>query len=42
MAGALNSAKNLLKNASFMKWMEGVTGAVLVALGIKLLIEEPL
>ncbi|MDW2255441.1 LysE family translocator, partial [Vibrio sp. 1569] len=26
----------------FMKWMEGVTGAVLVALGIKLLIEEPL
>lgn len=42
LAGALNSAKNLLKNASFMKWMEGVTGAVLVALGIKLLIEEPL
>ncbi len=41
LAGALNSAKNLLKNASFMKWMEGVTGAVLVALGIKLLIEEP-
>ncbi|MEZ9997459.1 LysE family transporter, partial [Vibrio lentus] len=41
LAGALNSAKNLLKNASFMKWMEGVTGMVLVGLGVKLLIEEP-
>ncbi|NMV42867.1 LysE family translocator, partial [Vibrio parahaemolyticus] len=25
----------------FMKWMEGATGAVLVALGVKLLIEKP-
>ena len=41
LAGALNSAKNLLKNASFMKWMEGVTGMVLVGLGVKLLMEEP-
>lgn len=41
LAGALNSAKNLLKNASFMKWMEGATGAVLVVLGVKLLIEKP-
>ncbi|AUV87743.1 LysE family translocator [Vibrio campbellii] len=41
LAGALNSAKTLLKNASFMKWMEGTTGAVLVALGIKLLVEKP-
>ncbi|MEF1244700.1 LysE family translocator, partial [Vibrio campbellii] len=41
LAGALNSAKTLLKNASFMKWMEGATGAVLVALGIKLLVEKP-
>ncbi|MCA4021738.1 LysE family translocator [Vibrio vulnificus] len=41
LAGALNSAKNLLKNAQFMKWMEGATGAVLVALGIKLLVEKP-
>lgn len=40
LAGALNSAKNLLKNAQFMKWMEGATGAVLVALGIKLLVEK--
>ncbi|MGR5131665.1 LysE family translocator [Vibrio alfacsensis] len=42
LAGALNSAKSLLKNARFMKWMEGTTGAVLVVLGVKLLIEEPL
>lgn len=42
LAGALNSAKSLLKNARFMKWMEGATGAVLVVLGVKLLIEEPL
>ncbi|MVE89978.1 LysE family translocator, partial [Vibrio cholerae] len=27
--------------ASFMRWMEGTTGVVLVALGIKLLLEKP-
>ncbi|ENM5788784.1 LysE family translocator [Vibrio mimicus] len=41
LAGALSSAKNLLKNASFMRWMEGTTGFVLVVLGIKLLLEKP-
>ncbi|ENM5726262.1 LysE family translocator [Vibrio mimicus] len=41
LAGALSSAKNLLKKASFMRWMEGTTGFVLVALGIKLLLEKP-
>ncbi|WP_217526705.1 LysE family translocator [Vibrio cholerae] len=41
LAGALSSAKNLLKNAYFMRWMEGTTGVVLVALGIKLLLEKP-
>ncbi|ENM5773147.1 LysE family translocator [Vibrio mimicus] len=41
LAGALSSAKNLLKNASFMRLMEGTTGFVLVALGIKLLLEKP-
>ncbi|MEK6169584.1 LysE family translocator [Vibrio cholerae] len=41
LAYALSSAKNLLKNASFMRWMEGTTGVVLVALGIKLLLEKP-
>ncbi len=40
LAAALSSAKNLLKNASFMKWMEGTTGVVLVTLGIKLLLEK--
>lgn len=41
LAGALNSAKKLLKNAYFMKWMEGVTGMVLVVLGVKILLEKP-
>ncbi|MGF1786676.1 LysE family translocator [Photobacterium swingsii] len=40
LASILNSAKNLLKNARFMHWMEGVTAVVLVGLGIKLLMEE--
>ncbi|OEE71659.1 LysE family translocator [Vibrio genomosp. F6] len=40
LAGALTRAKTLLKGAKFMKWMEGTTGVVLVALGLKLLIEE--
>lgn len=41
LAAALSCAKSLLKNASFMRWMEGTTGFVLVALGIKLLLEKP-
>ncbi|MDR9827911.1 LysE family translocator [Vibrio sp. FNV 38] len=41
LSGMLNSAKSLLKNASFIRWMEGTTGAVLIVLGIKLLIEKP-
>jgi len=40
LAGALSKAKALLKNASFMRWMEGVTGFVLIALGVKLLLER--
>lgn len=40
LAGALSKAKALLRNASFMRWMEGVTGVVLVALGVKLLLER--
>ena len=40
LAGALNKAKNLLKNSSFMRWMEGTTGVVLVALGVKLMLEK--
>ncbi|MFC5077586.1 Homoserine/homoserine lactone efflux protein [Vibrio thalassae] len=41
LSGMLNSAKSLLKNASFVRWMEGTTGAVLIILGVKLLVEEP-
>lgn len=40
LAGALSSAKNLLKNAAFMRWMEGTTGVVLVLLGAKLMTDE--
>jgi threonine/homoserine/homoserine lactone efflux protein len=40
LAGALSKAKALLKNASFMRRMEGITGVVLIALGIKLLLER--
>ncbi|MEZ9231389.1 LysE family translocator [Vibrio amylolyticus] len=40
LSGALNQAKSLLNNANFLKWMEGTTGAVLVLLGIKLLLED--
>ncbi|MCW8334067.1 LysE family translocator [Vibrio sp. SCSIO 43135] len=40
LAGALNKAKSLLNNGSFMRWMEGTTGAVLVLLGVKLMTED--
>ncbi len=40
LAGALTSAKNLLKSARFMNWMEGTTGFVLVGLGVKLMLED--
>jgi RhtB (resistance to homoserine/threonine) family protein len=41
LAAMIDSAKALLKGGGFMRKMEGVTGVVLVALGIKLLLEEP-
>lgn len=40
VAGALNKAKTLLKNGRFMRWMEATTGMVLVALGVKLMLEK--
>ncbi|PMH46137.1 threonine transporter RhtB [Vibrio sp. 10N.286.49.B3] len=40
LAGAINSAKQLLSNSSAMRWMEGVTGSVLVFLGVKLLLDD--
>ncbi|WED23218.1 LysE family translocator [Vibrio sp. JC009] len=41
IAGAINSAKQLISNSSFIRWMEGVTAGVLVILGVKLILEEP-
>lgn len=41
LASAINFAKQLVQNGSLLRWMEGVTGVVLVGLGIKLLLEEP-
>ncbi|GLO61003.1 threonine transporter RhtB [Vibrio sp. MACH09] len=41
LAGTVSSAKKLVKNSAIMSWMEGVTGTVLIALGIKLILEEP-
>ncbi|MFA0438891.1 threonine transporter RhtB [Vibrio sp. 10N.286.49.C2] len=41
LSGMLNSAKTLLKNGRFIRWMEGTTGVVLIVLGVKLLIEDP-
>lgn len=40
LALMLHKAKKLLRHASFTKWMEGVTGMVLMGLGIKLLLEK--
>lgn len=40
LAVAINSAQRLLKNASILTWMESMTGAVLIALGIKLIMDD--
>jgi threonine/homoserine/homoserine lactone efflux protein len=40
LAGAVNSARRLVANSSVMRWMEGVTGSVLVLLGVKLLLDD--
>ncbi|KII75720.1 LysE family translocator [Vibrio renipiscarius] len=40
LAGALDKAKGLIRNSRFMLWMEGTTGVVLVALGVKLMAED--
>jgi threonine/homoserine/homoserine lactone efflux protein len=41
LSGMLNSAKSLLKSSKFTQWMEATTGVVLIGLGVKLLMEEP-
>ncbi|SJL83083.1 LysE family translocator [Vibrio palustris] len=40
VSGLLNKAKHLLKSVKFTRWMEGTTGSVLIALGVKLMIES--
>ncbi|RVU86043.1 LysE family translocator [Leucothrix sargassi] len=41
IAGMVSSAKRLFANSAAMNWMEGVTGAVLVFLGLKLILDKP-
>jgi len=41
LAGTVGSATKLIKNSAFLNWMEGITGTVLIALGVKLILEEP-
>ncbi|CAH0539630.1 LysE family translocator [Vibrio marisflavi] len=40
LAAALGYATTLLKSSTFMRWMEGTTGAILVSLGLALMLEE--
>ena len=40
MATMVHSAKNWVQNSSAMKWMEGITGVVLVSLGLKLALDS--
>ncbi|PWI34210.1 threonine transporter RhtB [Vibrio albus] len=37
---AVTSAQKLVKNSAMLTWMEGITGSVLIALGIKLMIDD--
>ena len=41
LAVMINRAKGVLSNTSFVRWLEGATGMVLVGLGFKLLLDEP-
>ena len=40
IAGMVSSAKRLFASSSAMSWMEGITGTVLVFLGLKLILDE--
>lgn len=40
LSAMLNAAKKLLNSSGFMRWMEGITGGVLVLLGVKLLLDK--
>jgi threonine/homoserine/homoserine lactone efflux protein len=40
LAGAVSSAKRFFASPTALKWMEGITGSVLIFLGSKLLLDE--
>lgn len=40
LAALLGKAQQMLKSPTFMRWMEGATGTVLLFLGIKLLLDK--
>lgn len=40
IATMVHSAKNWIQNSSMIKWMKGVTGVVLIALGLKLALDQ--
>ena len=40
LAGAVSSAKRFFANPHALKWMEGITGSVLILLGARLLLDE--
>ncbi|MDG3088173.1 LysE family translocator [Vibrio hannami] len=40
LSGALHSAKRLLSSPKFLSRMEGITGSVLILLGLKLIVDE--
>jgi threonine/homoserine/homoserine lactone efflux protein len=40
LAGAVNSAKHFFANPLALRWMEGITGSVLIFLGSKLILDE--
>jgi threonine/homoserine/homoserine lactone efflux protein len=40
LAGAVSSAKRFFVSPMALKWMEGITGSVLMILGSKLLLDE--
>ncbi|MFT4941874.1 MAG: threonine/homoserine/homoserine lactone efflux protein, partial [Paraglaciecola sp.] len=39
-AGAVSSAKRFFANPLALRWMEGITGSVLILLGSKLILDE--
>jgi threonine/homoserine/homoserine lactone efflux protein len=40
LAGAVSSAKRFFANPAALRWMEGITGSVLICLGAKLILDE--